>query len=372
MPAVYVSPGGSSSLPIFQSSTHVDQLGLNVAPTNQTFYVETSSHSYMSGYFYTHILQTDRDYAGADTIRAGKGGIQARVILDNNDPTWNPVTPIGIGVNAIVYSGVNSPSYGTPIAFSGQVYARQVPTPHSNEYSVLFACIVAGSYDAPISGGNYWFFDNAVHGPSGGQPGILSGYSLVTNNYYNGSPQFGAAVGVCLQTAPKIGPQYALMCQGTNPANVSATTYPWDVGYFISGYSTGGTGDGYTNAVQVGGLPGPWMGTGNTNYGGDVGQVARGVVVKAKNAGTSVARLGAMVSEGIGEGGGLVFGLDTNDANRVSVFRSASGVLELNGKLCLSGEAASTTATPSNVAGKVPIYTSSGTLIGYLPVYGSL
>ena len=116
---------------------------------------------------------------------------------------------------------------------------------------------------------------------------------------------------------------------------------------------------------RSGGLPGPGWGPADS-YGGDVGQVARGVVVKAKNAGTSVARLGAMVSEGIGEGGGLVFGLDTNDANRVSSSRPASGVLELSGKLCLSGEAASTTATPSNVAGKVPIYTSSGTLIGYI------
>jgi hypothetical protein len=292
-------------------------------------------------------------------------------VIDNNDSSWNPIAVNCCGVSSIIFSGSAGPSYGTPIAFNGQVYVQQVPSTHSNEYSIFFACIIAGSYDNHVSGGNYWFFDHALHGPIG-QPGILSGYSLVTNNYYNGSPTFGAAVGVCLQTAPKIGPQYRYMCQGENAANPSATTYPWDIGYFISGYATGGTGDGYTNAIQVGGLPGPWMGTGSTDYGGDLGQVARGVVVKAKHAGTSVARLGAMVSEGIGEGGGLVFGLDTNDANRVSVFRSASGVLELNGKLCLSGEAASTTATPSTVTGKVPIYTSSGTLIGYLPVYGSL
>ena len=36
-----------------------------------------------------------------------------------------------------------------------------------------------------------------------GQPGILCGYSLVTNNYYNGSPSGGAAVGFALQNSPQ-------------------------------------------------------------------------------------------------------------------------------------------------------------------------
>jgi hypothetical protein len=114
--------------------------------------------------------------------------------------------------------------------------------------------------------------------------------------------------------------------------------------------------------------------TGNQAWGGDQGQVGRGVVVKAKNAGTSVARLGSFISEGVGEGGGLVFGLDTGDANRASISRPSNGVMTLRGKVSFAngGYAASTTATPTNVVGKIAIYNDSGTLLGYLPLYGSL
>jgi hypothetical protein len=366
MPAVYVSPGGSTNFPILQASTHADQIGMNVVPTNQTLSIETSPHCNVGFYVHTHVQQTDRDYTGGDTVRSVKTGVVSWNVVDNNDPTWNPIAINCAGFESIVVSGASGPSYGTPINYIAEVFVSNVPSPHGNEYANLYATIIAGGYSNTITGGNYWTFDMALHGPIG-QPGLLAGLSYVTNNHFNGSPSSGKATAVCIQTDPHSGGQNNDFELGS----VYATTYPWDIGYFISGYSTGGTGDGYTNAVQVGGIPGTWHGSGQT-YGGDQGQVARAVVVKANNAGTSVARLGAFVSEGIGEGGGLVFGLDTNDANRVSVFRPASGVLELNGKLCLSGEAASTTATPSNVTGKVPIYTSSGTLIGYLPVYGSL
>jgi hypothetical protein len=80
------------------------------------------------------------------------------------------------------------------------------------------------------------------------------------------------------------------------------------------------------------------------------------------------------VSPGLGEAGGLVFGIDTTDANRVSISRPATGVMTLRGKISFAngGYAASSTATPANVAGKIAIYNDSGTLLGYLPIYGSL
>jgi hypothetical protein len=371
MPAVYIPPGASSSYPAFQTSTHTDQIGVNAAPTTSTMYVETSAHNYIGVFSHCHIQQTDRDYAGGDTVRSQKGGLMSWVDLDNNDPSYVGVSVISCGVSSIMNVGVNGPSYGTPLAFNGQIYVKKVPTPHFNEYSIFFSCIIAGTYDAPISGGSYWYFDHGIQGPTGGQPNLLLGYSLVTNNYYNGSPTFGLAAGIALQSAPKSGAQAKYMCQGENINNPSATTYPWDIGYFVSGYSTGGTGDAYTNAIQVGGVCAGWN---PTSYNGDNGQVGRGVTVKSKVVGTSVARLGAFVSEGTGEAGGLVFGLDINDANRASISRPSAGVMTLRGKVSFAngGYAASTTATPSNVVGKIAIYTDAGTLLGYLPIYGSL
>jgi hypothetical protein len=48
--------------------------------------------------------------------------------------------------------------------------------------------------------------------------------------------------------------------------------------------------------------------------------------------------------------------------------------MTLRGKVSFAngGYAASTTATPTNVVGKIAIYNDSGTLLGYLPLYGSL
>jgi hypothetical protein len=48
--------------------------------------------------------------------------------------------------------------------------------------------------------------------------------------------------------------------------------------------------------------------------------------------------------------------------------------MTLRGKLSFAngGYAVSTTATPANVVGKIAIYNDSGTLLGYLPLYGSL
>lgn len=364
MPAKYIASGGASSFPMLQTSAQTDQLGINVAPGVGTLTMETSAHTRYGYLNHTHIQQTDRDYTGGDTVRITKGGYRTSVDVDNNDPTYTPTDIIGTSYHSVMTSGVGGPSYGTLINYIAQLNVKQVPSIHSNEYSIFFGSMVAGTYDAPISGGNYWHHDEALHGPIG-QPGILSGFSLVTNNYFNGSPAGGTAVGMCLQTCPKIGAGFNSMCQGEVKTGVSATTYPWDVGYFISGYATGGTGDGYTNAIQVGGLPGPWMGTGRTDYGGDYGQVARGIAFKARRDGvTPVTRLGAVVSEGLGERGGLVFGLDTSDSNRATVYRSANSTLSIVGQIIPTSLVSAANDSAAATSG-VPVgglYQTSGTL----------
>jgi hypothetical protein len=124
----------------------------------------------------------------------------------------------------------------------------------------------------------------------------LVGLSLIAGNHYNGSPTLGAFAAAAIQN---------IDVYGNSAENyVGATCYPVDIGLLLSGRCGGGAGDAFTNALQVGGKCSAWGGEGV--WGGDQGQVGRGVIVKAKNAGTSVARLGAFVSEGTGEAGGLV------------------------------------------------------------------
>jgi hypothetical protein len=127
-------------------------------------------------------------------------------------------------------------------------------------------------------------------------------------------------------------------------------------------------------------------------FGGDLGQVARGYVVKAKNAGGSVARLGAFVSEAIGEPGGTIYGLDTADANRASTYRFGNGVLGVTGSIRPSagmgnarvplwagsgpGTAIANTVTPTSIFAGVPAGIGSLTIpantlrVGQRIVYG--
>jgi hypothetical protein len=390
MSANWIPPSGGGTLPaIFQTSTHADQIGFNDSPANNqgffssgvwhlpgsaTVYVATPADLNIGLTVYTHLLQTDRFYDGTD-VRSHKGGIGSHVDIDNNDPSYNPSSGVSYGITTYTRVGVNGPSYGTCHGLSSTVNVLNQGSA-LNEYACLFMAMLGGTYDNHlIAGGDFWFTDWGLHGPIGVQPRLLNGVSLVTNNYYNGSPSGGLSAGMALQSLRAAGPGFETHCVGEIASNTQATIYPMDVGYFVGGIATGGTGDAFTNAIQVGSSVGVWgPPTGNQAWGGDQGQVGRGVVVKAKNAGTSCARLGSFVSEGTGEGGGLVFGLDTNDANRASISRPSNGVMTLRGKVSFAngGYAASTTATPTNVVGKIAIYNDSGTLLGYLPLYGSL
>lgn len=386
MTAVYNPPGGGTSYAMLVPGTHADQLGVNDSPANNqgfyssgawhapgsaNLYVATTSSNVDGVSVYTHLQQGDRLYSGADA-RQHKGAIYAHVDVDNNDAAFNPLSGVSYNLTCVTRVGVAGPSYGTCHGLSSSLHVVNQGSA-SNEYTPHFMILTAGTYDQHlITGGNFWFTDWALHGPIAAQPGLLNGVSLVTNNYYNGSPSLGPSAGMSLQSLMPAGGGYETHCAGEVAGGTPATTYPMDMGYHVSGVATGGTGDAFTNAVQVGGRSGVWSSSGP--WAGDNGQVGRGVVVKARVAGTSVARLGAVVSEGTGEGGGLVFGLDTNDANRASISRPTSGVMTLRGKVSFAngGYATSTTATPANVVGKIAIYNDSGTLLGYLPIYGSL
>lgn len=345
MSAIYISPGGTSGLPIFVGGTHADQVGINDNPANnQGFfssgawhlpgtantYALTTAHNNLGFSVYTHVLQTDRSYDGTTDVRPHKGGIGSHVDIDNNDAAWNPLSAVSYGITSFTRVGPNGPSYGTVHGLSSSLLV--VNQGHANnEYTPHFMIMVGGSYaQRLIPGGRFWFTDWALQGPIGTQPGLLNGISLVTNNFYNGSPTAGASAGCAIQSVMEAG--------GGSNYVTPATNYPVDIGYFASGTSNASdaNGDGFTNAFQAGGRVGPWNGA--TGYGGDQGQIGRGFVVKAKNAGNSVSRLGAVVSEGTGEGGGLIFGLDTNDANRASIYRAANTpALSLRGSLAMSG-----------------------------------
>jgi hypothetical protein len=390
MPAVYTPPGGSSSLPIFQTSPHADQVGVNDSPANNqgffssgrwvlpgtaNVYVATTAQDNLGVSVYTHVQQTDRWYDGTTDVRGHKGGICSHVDVDNNDPGYTPSAATSYNITAFTRVGVNGPSYGTCHGFSSSMLILNQGSA-SNEYTPHFIILVAGTYDQHLStGGHFWFTDWALQGPIATQPGILNGISLVTNNFYNGSPSSGASAGIALQSLQLGGGGVNYMYSGETTLGTPATTYPMDIGYLVSGVATGGTGDGFTNAIQVGGTCSVWNSNG---YGGDQGQVARGVIVKAKNAGTSVARLGAFVSEGTGEAGGLVFGLDINDANRASLYRDANGHLTLNGGLTVTSgiqyeprviaRVTSAGTAVANTASLTSLFTGAGLVGPFSPV----
>lgn len=376
MGAVYVPPTTGTTYPIFRTGTHADQLGANDSPDNNqgffsssawhapdsaNLYVVTTANNITGVTIFTHIQQADRLYNGTDA-RSHKGGIYSHVDVDNNDAAYAGGSGVSYNMTCVTRVGVNGPSYGTCHGLSSAMHVYNQGSAN-NEYSPHFMIMTAGTYDQHLTiGGDFWFTDWALHGPIGTQPGLLGGISLITNNFNNGSPSLGPSYGMSLQSLFPAGGGFETHCQGEVPGGTPATTYPMDIGYHVSGVATGGTGDAFTNAVQVGGRSSAWSSPGP--WAGDQGQVGRGVVVKAKNAGTSCARLGAFVSEGIGEAGGTIYGLDANDTNRVSTYRSANGVMNILGQIIPVSLVSAANDGAAATAG-VPVgglYQTSGTL----------
>jgi hypothetical protein len=368
---------------IFQSSTHPDQIGVNDSPANSpayehvagaegraNFYVaQTSTNAYGLS-IYNHALQTNRDYAGGDTVRSHRIALLVQTDVDNNDPTIpSKVDIYGWNICSVINAGKNGPNYGSSLAYSALVDVFNETA--GNEYSLYHGCLVPGTYELHVAAGaNYWTTDLSVYGPIGVQPGLLYGFSMGVANFYNGSPSAGASFGCRIMNAMD-GPGAAYKRHaGKVLTGTMATCYPIDIGVGVGGATNGGTGDSFTVGVQVGGaeIVSPYN---SATLSGDQGQIGRGVVVKAKNAGTSCARLGAYVSEGTGEAGGLVFGLDTNDANRVSIYRSSNSTATLNGNLVITGSISAASGlgsggatSPGGTSGQIE-YNNAGAFGGF-------
>jgi hypothetical protein len=381
----YVNPAAA----IFTVSTYSDQVGVGDVPANApnfilhggpwgprgaaTVYVLQSTKNQNGIHVFNDLTQANRNYDGTDNIRLWSGGIRLTSHVNNNDSSWAGGNNIGGGIISEMITGSAGPSYGTSHCLSLMHDVRNCGS-SGNEPTLIFGTIVGGDYNTTGAAlaAHYWYVDGACQWPIGIQCQKMVGLSLVCNNRYNGNPSYGPSAAFSALSGDTIGGRHEYFTANLDGTGASATTYPVGIGFHAGGWSTGGTGDSFTNAFQAGGSNCSWGNVEIPQWGSDQGQIGRGFVVYAKNAGTSCARLGAFVSQGTGEAGGLIFGADTSDANRSSVYRPANGVLALSGKLNVVSEAASSVATPANVTGKIPIYDATGTLVGYIPVYGTL
>lgn len=100
--------------------------------------------------------------------------------------------------------------------------------------------------------GSMWIADLGLFGPIGQQPGQMNGVSIFGANFYNGSPVRSEATLLALTTAQGVG------TGGATAQHYAAATYPWDVGLFISGTASSGNGMGFTRAIVIGDIDGPW------------------------------------------------------------------------------------------------------------------
>ncbi len=221
--------------------------------------------------------------------------------------------------------GFNNPHYGSGL---GMVTYQVVVNSGSanNEFALNHGYLQVGTNAAPTVAAVWGVGDWGVYGPVGLRPNVYTGASVVERNFYNGSPVLGASVGWAIQNILPSGP-------GGNVTG-SNNTYPIDVGYHAGGWATQGTHDSYAVAFQAGGRVSPWGADTWDNGTLDLGQVGVGFQVPAKLDGTTpCSRLGAFVSQGLSEAGGWIGGIDTTDANRVSIFRSANGVMSIRGQI---------------------------------------
>lgn len=122
---------------------------------------------------------------------------------------------------------------------------------HALDFGAIRYDIGTGYTQSTGPAGASWVTDWSVQGAIAVQHSSLNGISLVMNNYYNGSPSFSGGAGMWLQSKPGIG-------GGLDATHAAATTYPMDVGIGIVGTASGGTGAGFTTAIQIGGSGGPW------------------------------------------------------------------------------------------------------------------
>jgi len=136
-----------------------------------------------------------------------------------------------------------------------------------------------------LNPGRMWLTDFIMHGPVGVQPNLLSGFNLLMNNYYNGSPSVtGRSAAMAITSWPGITSGNGTDGQATSP------TYPVDIGILV----TGGAGDsqasitrnGYNTGIKIGGGGSAWIPSmeGRIGRGIDVGAwITEGMVINNRH-----------------------------------------------------------------------------------------
>lgn len=122
----------------------------------------------------------------------------------------------------------------------------------SSDLSTMRVDLGTGYTQSTGPTGQFWLKDWDILGPVGVQPHLLDGLTLITNNYYNGSPVDGPSGGIWIGTERTAG-------GNMDSGHSTASSYPIDVGLGIVGKSSAGTNNiGFTTAIRIGGAGTGW------------------------------------------------------------------------------------------------------------------
>lgn len=155
--------------------------------------------------------------------------------------------------HSVVYGSGGAASKGQAHVFTGDMVISgngDASNEHAAYAGVLRYDIGTGYTQTGAPAGRAWFTDFTVHGAVAVQQSLLSGINMFVNNYYNGSPSSGDAIGIGIVTKAGAG-------GGADSGHSNATTYPWDVGLVIAGESSSNS-NGFTKGIRVGGAAAPW------------------------------------------------------------------------------------------------------------------
>jgi len=207
-----------------------------------------STSNTLGGLYIQHDKSGDQ---GASS--AGTNGLQIRAAYNGTNPN-SPTTGMLQALQIEMHHGESGVA---AVGSSGTLNMQNIITAngdnlndHYNVFSGLRADIGTGYTQSGGNVGNLWMYDNNLHGAIAVQPRLLTLWSGVQNNYYNGSPSGAKSSIIALVTGPGNGG----FLDSTHNA---ATTYANDYALSIQGASTG-TGAGFTTAIRIGGTDAIW------------------------------------------------------------------------------------------------------------------
>lgn len=218
---------------------------------------------------------TNQSYMQTDVTgnRGGSGSSNSGLVLN----VYTTPTNVGSGFNAVA-SGIivnqnigissagviNTSTQGTNGAFAGHTIVQGCGD-QNNERTVFYGGMrnqIGTGYTQNVgpAGSDFAVANFAYQGPIAVQPGVSDILVCEGNVYYNGTPSRGGQ---------KTGQAWFVtgftLGGEMDALHNAATTYPWDVGIGIcgtSGSALPGATRGFTTAIQIGGVPGPWGGAG--------------------------------------------------------------------------------------------------------------